>query len=108
MQTVHTHREVSGRLHEVYEDRLANILFGVWMQLAALGEAEVRKRVPRATWFRQKKQLVDAGVSWQAADVQIVPRNMALPRDFSPTRLSPYRMVNEDPDVVRLLSPFIK
>ena len=108
METVRTSREVSRRLHEVYGARLANVLFGVWMHLATLGEEEVRKSVSRPTWYRQKKQLVDAGVSWQAADVQIVPRSMALPRDFAPTRLSPYRMSGESPDVTRMLSPFIK
>lgn len=95
VETVRTHREVSSRLREKYDDRLANTLFGTWMQLAALGEAEVRRHMPRATFFRQRKQIADAGVSWQAADVRIVPRCSSIPSGFSPIRADRHRLTEE-------------
>lgn len=102
METVRTHREVSRRLHDRYEARLANTLLGTWMQLAALGETEVRKSVSRATYFRQKKQLVEAGVAWNGADVYIA-RHSAIPAGFTPTRRDPHRLTEEADRVIQQL-----
>jgi II/X family phage/plasmid replication protein len=99
VETVRTHREVKRRLYETYETRLATTLFGTWLQLAALGEKEFRKYSSRATYFRQKKQLVEAGISWNAADVQVVPRCTAIPSGFSPVRLDPRRLTDEAEEV---------
>jgi II/X family phage/plasmid replication protein len=95
METVRTHLEVSRRLQHTYSQELANRLFGTWMQLATLGEAEVRKQMSRPTFFRQRKQLTDAGCSWNAADVQIVARHSAIPLGFAPVRSDPRRLTEE-------------
>jgi II/X family phage/plasmid replication protein len=99
MQTVRTHREVSRRLADMYGRRLANTLFGTWMQLAALGEAEVQKTMTKTTWYRQRKYLMDAAISWQGADVHITPRKSALPPGFSPIRSDARRLFEIDPTV---------
>lgn len=94
MQTVRTNREVSRRLQEIYSPELANRLFGTWLQLAALGEKEVRRNMARPTFYRQRKQLVDSGCSWSATDV-IVLKTSAVPVGFSPTRSDRHRLTDE-------------
>lgn len=106
MKTVRKHHEVRDRLYEVYEPRLAGVLFGTWLQLAALGEKVTREKLSRATFYRQRKQLQDAGVAWHGGDVRIVEVASVLPADFSPVRSDPRRVAGEDPKVVELLAPF--
>ena len=105
MKSVRTHEAVNARLRDVYDVRLAELLFGVWMQFAALGEKEYRKKVPVRTFYRQRKQLADAGITWIGSDIGIVKSNV-IPLDFSFRRDSPYRMTQELPEVVDLLLPF--
>lgn len=114
VETVRTHQEVNRRLIARYGSieadgrivatSLSNTLFGVWMQLAALGEAEVRRHVARRTFFRHKAQLKEAGVSWDAADVQVVPKHSAIPAGFSPVRRDSRRLVEEAPEVLEALA----
>jgi II/X family phage/plasmid replication protein len=106
MDTVRTHTEVSNRLRQVYGTRRANTLFGTWMQLAALGEDHVKRGMNRATFYRQRKQLVEAAIAWHGADVCIVPGVSAVPRGFAPIRSDPRRMIGEAPEVARQLAPF--
>ncbi len=106
MKTVRKHREVRDRLSEVYEPRLAALLFGTWLQLAALGEKVTREKLPGSTFRRYRKQLQDAGVAWHGADVRIVETASVLPADFSPVRSDPRRVTGEDPRVVELLAPY--
>lgn len=94
MQTVRTHREVSRRLQETYDSNLANKLFGMWLQLAAVGEREVRQNMARPTFYRQRKQLMDSGCSWAATDV-VVLKTSAIPAGFSPTRGDRHRLTDE-------------
>jgi len=107
VETVRTNQEVSRRLHETYDARLANILFGTWMQLAALGEGELRKQVERGqvsrvTLYRHKKYLVDAGVSWNGADVYVC-RHSHIPAGFSPVRRDKHRLTEESDEVKNTL-----
>lgn len=95
VEIVRTHQAVSQRLFEVYSSRLATVLFGTWLQFAALGEDVAREHMPRATYFRHRRLLQDAGVSWQGADVCVVQRPSAVPADFSPRRSDPRRLAGE-------------
>jgi II/X family phage/plasmid replication protein len=106
METVRTHKAVSRRLTEVYGSTRGNHLFGVWMQLAALGDAEVRNGRARPTYYRQRKLLKDASVSWLGADVEIVERLSLVPADFSLRRTDPRRVTGEAPEVVKALAPY--
>ena len=87
MEIVRTHREVNARLHDEYGGRLANILFGVWLQLSTVGEKVVRQQTARRTFYRQRAQLEAVGVSWEGADVHIDPRPRLLPVDFTPQQI---------------------
>lgn len=106
MELVRTHREVSARLEAVYGRRLATSLFGTWVQLAVLGEAVVKQQSSKPTFYRQRKQLVDAAVSWAGADVIERPSALLVPAGFSPVRSSPFRLVAEDLTVTERLAPF--
>jgi II/X family phage/plasmid replication protein len=103
VEVVRTYREVSRRLHQQHEGRLANILFGTWTQLAAVGEEEVKKNIAAATWYRQRKQLTEAGVSWHATDVKIEERFSAIPAGFSPIRSDTRRLTDEADEVIKQL-----
>jgi hypothetical protein len=108
MKTVRKHHEVRDRLFEVYGDnlRLAGLLFGTWLQLAALGEKATRDHMARRTYYLHRKQLQEAGVAWHGADVRIVEVASVLPGDFSPVRSDPRRVTGEDAKVVELLAPY--
>jgi II/X family phage/plasmid replication protein len=109
MDTVRTHKEVSRRLHETYSEntQLANLLFGTWLQLATLGESEVKVNMSPRTYYRQRKQLSDAGVSWQTTDVY-VSKHSAIPAGFSPVRQDPRRLTDESMEVCSMLRPYQK
>jgi II/X family phage/plasmid replication protein len=92
METVRTHLEVSRRLEEKYSNELARALFGTWMQFSALGERVVKDKLPPRTFYRQRKQLQEAGCSWHGADVAIVSRCSEIPAGFSPVRRDPRRL----------------
>jgi II/X family phage/plasmid replication protein len=106
MDTVRTNRAVSRRLKDTYGQTLGNQLFGTWLQLAALGEEVVKVELPRRTFYRHRKQLVDAGCSWKGADVRIIAQVSAIPEGFSPVRCDPRRLLDESVRVVECLEPF--
>lgn len=106
MNIVRTHLEVKRRLEETYSGELAGRLFGTWMQLAALGEDVVKAGMARRSWFRQRRQLIDAHVTWHGADVRIVPTLSALPADFSILRSSRYRLADQASEVTEALRRF--
>lgn len=105
METVRKNTDVSRRLYEVYEQRLAGVLYGTWLQLSALGEGEVRSRLARPTFYRQRKQLQDAGISWNGSDVVI--RESIIPADFSPVRSDRRRLSAEDPRITAALAQYV-
>jgi II/X family phage/plasmid replication protein len=106
METVRRNREVAARLEQVYSQELSSRLFGTWMQLAALGEEVVRGKMNRATFYRQRKQLVDAGVGWTGADVRIIGLVSLVPQGFAPVRRDPRRVSGECGQVVELLARY--
>lgn len=106
MKRVRKLRDVRERLFERYDDHLAGLLLGTWHQLATLGEKELRRHMPPRTWYRHKKHLLDAGVTWIGADVLHVPNISSLPQDFAPLRTDPRRRAGEDPAVAAKLAPY--
>lgn len=105
METVRTAREVRARLHSKYRPTLANTLYGLWVDLSTMDEQEVRCCLPRPTWYRHKKQLEDAGVSWTGTDV-LLKEHSHIPQGFAPVRNDPRRMTEESPEVRRALAAY--
>lgn len=89
METVRTHDAVKARLNAQYTKRTANPLFAFWMQLAARGEDVMKDEYSKSQFYSNRKKLVDAGVSWLASDIFIIPNETALPADFLPMRSNP-------------------
>jgi II/X family phage/plasmid replication protein len=104
METVRTRKEVKRRLYDLYSTAQATALFATWLQLAALGEEEVKRDLKRTTFYRHRKQLMDGGCAWTGADVHISATS--IPSGFSLTRRDPRRLTDEDPEVSRLLEPY--
>jgi II/X family phage/plasmid replication protein len=89
METARTNRDVSARLKSIYgpDDRMVGILFGFWMQLAGLGEEVVKANIKRTTFYRLRKSLQDAGISWFNTNVYVLEnKESALPKNFKPLR----------------------
>ncbi len=104
VKTVRTAQEVRRRLIAEYGSALAGTLFGLWVSLSTDGEREVRKTMNRATFYRCRKQLVDAGCSWAGTDIVI--RHSCIPADFSLSRSDARRDAEEDPRITRMLASY--
>ena len=86
MDTVRTTQAVMTRLQNTYGDAKGHRLYGFWCALCTLNENVIREKYAKATYFRNRKALEDAGVSWRSSDIQVTA-NDSLIHDFSPTRL---------------------
>lgn len=86
MDTVKQSKAVLRRLQGVYGDSTGGRLYGFWTTLCTLGDEETRERFSKTVFYRNRKQLEDAGVSWHGTDVVVVANGGALPADFSPVR----------------------
>jgi II/X family phage/plasmid replication protein len=89
MQTVRHSKAVLQRLTDIYGAQTASRLHGFWYQLATHGEAECRKQYARTVFYRNRKLLTDAAVSWNGTDVKLIQSQGALPADFVPLRTHP-------------------
>lgn len=101
MTQVFKAEDVQRRLVQVYGGRLAGGLYGTWLGLAAHGEDFIKNAgtLSRASFYRHRKQLVDAGCNWRQSDVSIIPN--LVPVDFTPRANSPYRITHEESQVQR-------
>lgn len=89
METVRESRAVKNRLVNIYGERLGTDLFGFFMQLAGFGEDVVKLDyfpVRKSTYYRKRRRLEDAGVSWLGSNVHVIANDGVLPRDFVPYR----------------------
>lgn len=86
MDTVRETRAVMRRLQNVYGFAPGNRLYGFWSSLCTLGDEVTREQFPKTVFYRNRKQLEDAGVSWRGTDVVVVANDKLIPSDFSPIR----------------------
>jgi II/X family phage/plasmid replication protein len=93
METVREQHAVADRLQQMFGDSKGNRLFGFWLILAANGESFVRHRYSRATFYRNRRELEAAAVSWTRSNVAIIPNQSALPIGFAPIRSDPRHCV---------------
>ena len=96
VNVVRTSLAVRDRLDARFAPELAGLLHGFWLGLATHGEDDMKKRSTRPTFYRRRKQLVDAGVSWLATDMQLIERQgQTLPADFSTVRENARRCISQ-------------
>lgn len=86
METVRTTTAVMTRLQNVYGDTKGAQLYGFWSAMCTLNENVIRDKYSRATFFRNRKFLEDAGVSWRSSNI-VVTANDSLIHDFTPQRV---------------------
>lgn len=86
MDTVRSTTAVITRLQNTYGDTRGGQLYGFWSALCTLNENVVRAKYSRATFFRNRKLLEEAGVSWRASNI-VVTANDSLIHDFTPQRV---------------------
>ena len=89
------------RLHQLYATSQANALYSTWTKLVQFGEGQTKETLSRATFYRHKKLLVEAGVSWLCSVVNLKPFSI-VPEDFSFTS-ERYVLADVDPEVIEKL-----
>lgn len=82
MEVVRRSDLVLERLHQVYETSKANALYATWTKLVQFGEVQAKETISRATFYRHKKLLVEAGISWICSVVNLKAFSI-VPEDFS-------------------------
>lgn len=107
MKVVRESHAVHQRLYERHGDRLATALWATWLQLSGLGEAWVKDQMHRQTYWRHRKYLTEAGISWKGTDVVVGEDNtLAYPSTFVPVPSDVAHRGGEAPEVVEALSRF--
>ncbi|CAN5874202.1 hypothetical protein BH11PSE12_BH11PSE12_20680 [soil metagenome] len=86
MDTVRESRAVLRRLQNVYGYATGTRLYGFWSSFCTLGDEVTRQQFAKTVFYRNRKQLEDAGVSWRGTDVIVVANDKLIPSDFSPIR----------------------
>ena len=89
------------RLHQLYGTSQANALYSTWIKLVQFGESQAKETMSRATYYRHKKLLVEAGVSWFCSVVNLKPFSI-VPEDFSFTS-DRYVLADVDREVIEKL-----
>ncbi|MGA0569841.1 phage/plasmid replication protein, II/X family [Variovorax sp. VNK109] len=86
METVRNTTAVITRLQNTYGDTRGGQLYGFWSAMCTLNENVVRDKYSRATFFRNRKLLEEAGVSWRSSNIHVTA-NDSLIHDFTPQRV---------------------
>lgn len=86
MDTVRESRAVLRRLKNVYGESAGSRLYGFWSSLCTLGDEVTREQFAKTVFYRNRKCLEDAGVSWRGTDVVVVANGSLIPVDFAPVR----------------------
>lgn len=86
MDTVRTEEAVWQRLQGLYEPKRAHFLHAFWQVMAVRGEDKARDRYSKTAFYRSRKLLEDAGVSWRGSDLFIVANDSPI-HDFAPLRV---------------------
>lgn len=96
---------VSNRLRDMYKPATASKLLGTWYQIAELGLERFRMTVTRASYYRQLKQLTEAGIAWNHTDMlEDEHTSLLVPLDFQPLLDDLRRMADVDPAVTELIN----
>lgn len=101
MEIVRRSDLVLERLHQIYGTNQANALYATWTKLVQFGEQRAKETIRRATFYRHKKLLIEAGVSWFCTVVNLKPFSI-VPEDFSFTS-DRYVLADVDPEVIEKL-----
>lgn len=103
-----TAHEVEKAIFSYYQDKpkLAKTLLSYWTYLSTFGEDEFARTHNRKTAWRIKKQLTEAGVSWNLTDVKenLTDAISEVPKDFLPVKDSSYRIVETNEKIQKAIN----
>lgn len=88
METVRTEQAVWQRLKSLYEPKSAHFLHAFWQVMATRGDEVARERYSKTSFYRSRKLLEEAGVSWRGSDVFVLANDLPF-HDFAPLRVDP-------------------
>lgn len=106
MRTVRTAKAVKQRLFDQYTAAQARALYGTWLELSAMGEDTVKAGLSRPTFYRHRKQLIEAGCSWHDSNVKLDDRVRLVPAGFVPLPHDERLADGEAAAVTALLDPY--
>jgi II/X family phage/plasmid replication protein len=86
MTTVRESRAVLTRLKNEYGDSPGARLYGFWSSMCTLGDEVTHKVFGKTVFYRNRRLLEEAGVSWRGTDIKVIANDSILPVDFSPVR----------------------
>ena len=86
MDTVRDTNGVMRRLKNMYGNLNGQRLYGFWSMMCTLGDEVTRQHFPKATFYRHRKHLEEAGVSWHGTNLVVIANDSLVPVDFSPVR----------------------
>lgn len=87
-----TAQAVEKRLYSMFTTDMAGRLLGTWYRLATLGEEFVKKSLPKPTFYRHRKLLLNSGISWIETDIILRDFTM-IPCGFVPLQSDSRRVV---------------
>ena len=79
---------VLDRLNSLFSQRKVSSLYSFWTLLSTRGEAYVKTAYKKPTYFRLRKELIDAGISWKDTNIYIRTDHNVI--NFVPSLDSPY------------------
>lgn len=79
---------VLDRLTTLFSTRKVSSLYSFWTLLSTRGEAYVKSVYKKATYFRLRKELIEAGISWKDTNIYIRTDHNVI--NFVPSLDSPY------------------
>lgn len=97
---------VLNRLNDVYPDqkRLARSLYTTWLNLATNGEDKVKLVMSKPVFYRHRKLLIEANVSWLQTDIILNQQYDLIPKGFKPVMADSRRLREVDPIILELLN----
>jgi II/X family phage/plasmid replication protein len=69
-------READRKLFAAYDFIRAEVLIGTWLKLQILGEDYLRSTMKRQTFWRHRRQIIEAGVEWNGRNVRKAINNV--------------------------------
>lgn len=97
-----TSDSVIERLGQIYSEnkRLCRVLYTTWLNLATNGEEKVKLVMSKTVFYKHRKLLIDANISWLQTDILLNQEYSLVPLDFKPIMNDSRRLAFEDEVVI--------
>lgn len=82
MEMINRSDLVEERLDQLFSPQLAASLYSMWAKIVQYGERTVKGKMSKPTFYRNKKLLIDSGISWSCTNINLKQISI-VPEDFS-------------------------